>query len=131
MLNGRIGRRRKDREHGHHNYAKPITGVKGLYLAVIGRMIRDALNKPQGHKLSAQAWLFSSFNADSRFAVCDLAGVDPEFFENCLPRIRGIIEHFEIHDEYENMKAKEVAKYIAKMFMRHARDETIWQEVVE
>jgi hypothetical protein len=92
-------------------------------------MIKDAMNKPKGNRAKALAWLFYDYNADSREAVCDLAGIDPEFFNDCLPRIRDIIEHVQMYGEYEEMKPKEVAKYISKMFMRHSRDETTWRDV--
>ncbi len=145
--------KRDYRDRMDHKYTKPFTGLSALFHAVLHRAILDCMFRcPEDLtelgtsylrevgileecRVKAYEWLFTEgFTGEhiqGRIDVCDLAGVDPQCFEDRLPTIKKVIDHIQIHGDYGNCRPQEVARWISGMLIRNSQDETLWQEVVE
>ena len=122
--------------HGrkHHEYVLPVTGEQGLWQAVLARQIRDCFGIEAGYRQRAIRWLFTDNHKADRDMVCDFAGIN---FDSWSDELRTLVDYMEDKSHCDLCPSgklfgkREVAKYVAKMFMRHGRNAVIWQEVVE
>ena len=127
-----MNRIRRDREH--HTYVTPqvdeieeydeeMNGERALWLAVLGRQIRDAFGTSRGLKRKAIAWLFSDTHKENRNKVCDMANI---YWDCWSGEIKGFIQGMK-HCDYvlvdgRKMNGREIGKYICKMLARAAND---------
>ena len=120
VISAEIGRTRLPKGHGrkHHEYVHPVVGEHGLWQAVLSRAIRDCFAMEPGVRRKARVWLFSDKYQADREVVCDFAGVNFDCFRNDL---LGFVNYMREQKKYQGHSKREVAKYIAKMFMRHGR----------
>ncbi len=135
-----------------HHYTKPFTGIPALFHAIIHRALLDCtfiypddtsglgitylreVRILEEARIKAYAWLFTDgyreFHAIGRANVCDLAGLNIDYFEKLLPKIKDVIGHMQIHGEYEGCRPQEVVRWIGGMLIRNSQDEMVWQDVV-
>ena len=123
MISVEIGRKRQHSERTHHEYVLPLTGERALWQAVFGRAVKDCFGIEQGHQQRAMRWLFSDYNKADRDMVCDMAGIN---FDSWSDELRGLIDYMEGKSHCDLLDGelfgkREVAKYVAKMFVRHGR----------
>ena len=140
------------RDRMDHHYTKPFIGIPALFHAIIHRALLDCtfmypddtsglgitylreIRIQEENRVKAYAWLFTDgcldFHVLGRAAVCDLAGLNAEYFEKLLPKIKEVIDHMQIHGDYEGCRPQEAVRWIGGMLIRNSQDDMIWQDTV-
>jgi len=143
--------------HDAHDYVKPFLGSPAMFHSVIQRMLLDAMWVPSlippadrgktcrrtqreltEYQDEAYSWLFSDNPRDviGREDVCEYAGINLEFFEGCLPKLKEIVDEIQetryyVDSHGEVKRPQEIANWTSKMLIRSSQDDKDWWELLD